>query len=173
MDQLFSGLEPRPQRPCGPGPPGLALMTARCPGARPRANRPSPLSKPADTYPDPGQHLHWPWMRAPPGAFSGMKLLSSCEKLSDLRRGCRTPPWQLRRACPKQWPRGTDEHSGRRAPPPGVVMTRGLEPPAGGCRTVPAHHGFERLPNLAKLKLRELPIRRERLRAVGLGRGAR
>jgi hypothetical protein len=30
-------------------------MTDRGPGARPRANRPSPLSEPADTDPDPGR----------------------------------------------------------------------------------------------------------------------
>jgi hypothetical protein len=67
MNQPFSGLEQRPPRPCCPAPPSLALMTDRGPGAWPRANRPSPLSKPADTDPDPGPHLHlgrlrhWPW----------------------------------------------------------------------------------------------------------------
>jgi hypothetical protein len=33
---------------------GLALMTASGPGARPRANRPSPLCEPANTDPNPG-----------------------------------------------------------------------------------------------------------------------
>ena len=52
---------PRLPRPCGDGPPGLAQVTARGPGARPRAIRPSPLSEPTDTDPDPGLLLgcHW------------------------------------------------------------------------------------------------------------------
>jgi hypothetical protein len=56
-DQPFSGLEPRLPRPCCIGSPGLTPITARGPGARPPTIRPSPLSTPADTDPDPGQHL--------------------------------------------------------------------------------------------------------------------
>jgi hypothetical protein len=56
-EQSLSGLELQPPQPCGGGPPGLARMAARSPGARPRAIRPSPLSEPASTDPDPGPHL--------------------------------------------------------------------------------------------------------------------
>jgi hypothetical protein len=62
--------EPRPPRPCGPGLPGLAPVDrSRSRGSAPHAIRPSPLSKPADTDPDPGPHLrlgrlrHWPLSR--------------------------------------------------------------------------------------------------------------
>ena len=58
-EQPLSGLELQPLQSCGGDPPGLALMTARGPGARPRVIRPSPLNESAVTDPDPGPHLRF------------------------------------------------------------------------------------------------------------------
>jgi hypothetical protein len=55
VSEPFLDLGQLPPRPCDDSPPGLALMTARGPGARLRANRPSPLCEPADIDPDPAR----------------------------------------------------------------------------------------------------------------------